>query len=218
MSSFPGSPKLIKGGIVVVNPDTAAVEKIISLQYNPESISRTLQVRGVGGEGAGNRSEPVRLAGPPVETIKLEAELDATDKMESGDAATAKTGIQPQLAVLEMLVYPSSSQLASNNSIASMGTIEIAPMESSLTLFIWSKNRVIPVRITEFSITEEAFDINLNPLRAKLSLSLQVLNVDDLGFDHKGGSIYMAYQQNKETLAKAFSSGTLDGLGVQSIT
>lgn len=218
MSSFPGSPKLIKGGIVVVNADSAAVEKIISLQYNPDSISRTLQMRGVGGEGAGNRSEPVRLAGPPVETIKLEAEIDATDKMELGDTATAQTGIQSQLAVLETLIYPSSSHLTSNNSIASMGTIEIAPMESSLTLFVWSKSRIIPVRITEFSITEEAFDINLNPLRAKLNLGFQVLNVDDLGFDHKGGSLYMAYQQNKEALARTFSSGTLGNLGIQSIT
>ena len=99
-----------------------------------------------------------------------------------------------------------------------MGTIEIAPMESSLTLFVWSKSRIIPVRITEFSITEEAFDINLNPLRAKLNLGFQVLNVDDLGFDHKGGSLYMAYQQNKEALARTFSSGTLGNLGIQSIT
>ena len=218
MSSFPGTPKVIKGGIVVINPGSSAIEKIIPLQYNPDTITRTLQVHGTGGEGgAGQRSEPMRLAGPPVETIKLEAELDATDKMEAGDTATAQTGILPYLAVLETLIYPSSSQLASNNGIASAGTIEIAPMESSLTLFIWGKNRILPVRITEFSITEESFDINLNPLRAKISLGMRVMSVDDLGFGHKGGSLYMAYQQNKEFLAKSFTSGSLPGLGIKAI-
>lgn len=217
MSSFPGTPKLVKGGIVVVNPDTSAVEKIISLQYNPDTISRTLQVHGAGSEG-GQRSEALRLAGPPVETIKLEAEIDATDNMENGDSTTAEAGIQPQLAVIETLVYPSSASLMANNTRAMSGTLEIAPSETSLTLFIWSKNRIIPVRITELSVTEEAFDINLNPLRAKLSLGMRVLSVDDLGFDHKGGSLYMSYQQNKEKLAKMFRGGSLNDLGIKSIS
>lgn len=218
MSSFPGSPQLVKGGIVVINPDTSAVEKIISLQYNPDTISRTLQVHGVGGDGGGNRSEALRLAGPPVENIKLEAEIDATDQMEAGDSSTAEAGIQPQLAVLETLVYPTSASLMANNTRAMSGSLEISPSETSLTLFIWSKNRIIPVRITEFSITEEAFDVNLNPLRAKLSLGMRVLSVDDLGFDHKGGSLYMSYHQNKEKLAKMFKGGGLNNLGIKSIS
>src|SRR5450432_3522525 len=56
-----------------------------------------------------------------------------------------------------------------------------------LTLFVWSKSRVVPVRVFDFSVTEEAFDPNLNPIRAKISLGLRVLNVDDLGFSHPGG-------------------------------
>jgi hypothetical protein len=217
MSSFPGSPHLVKGGIVLINPETSAVEKIITLQYNPDTLSRTLQVQGVGGEGAGERSEPMRLKGPPVETIKLEAEIDATDQMELGDAVTAESGIQPQLAVLETLIYPTSSHLTANNNLSKTGTLEISPMETSLTLFIWNKNRILPVRLTELSITEEAFDINLNPLRAKISLGLRVLSVDDLGFDHKGGSLFMSYLQNKERLSKIFTSGSLGDLGIKSI-
>src|SRR5690606_7269716 len=121
MSSFPNSPKLIKGGIVLINPDTSAVEKVIPLQYNPDTLTRSLQVQGAG-EGNGNRSEALRLAGPPIETIKLEAEIDGTDKMEAGDSQTADLGIQPQLAVLETLIYPKSSQMNFNNSIANLGT------------------------------------------------------------------------------------------------
>ena len=87
-------------------------------------------------------------------------------------------------------------------------------MVSPLTLFVWSRNRVTPVRVTELSITEEAFDPNLNPLRAKVSLGLRVLTVDDLGFDNKGGNIFMAYLRNKEQLAARYKAGTLAALGV----
>jgi len=217
MASFPGSPHLIKGGIVLINPVSAAVERIITLQYNPDTLSRTLQVHGTSSEGAGQRSEPMRLTGPPVETIKLEAEIDATDQMENGDKVTSQVGIQPQLAVLEMLIYPSSAHLFANNTLAKTGTIEIAPMESSLTLFIWNKNRIIPVRLTDFSVTEEAFDVLLNPIRAKVSLGMRVLSVDDLGFEHKGGGLFMSYHQNKERLARTFHSGSLSELGIKTI-
>lgn len=84
-------------------------------------------------------------------------------------------------------------------------------------LFVWSKNRILPVRLTDFSITEEAFDTNLNPIRAKVSLGMRVLSVDDLGFDHKGGSLYMAYQQNKEQLANKMKAGAFSSLGIGGI-
>lgn len=75
MSSFPNSPRLLKGGIVLIDPDSSAVPRIITLQYNPDTLSRTLQVKGVGGEG-GDRSETMRVKGPPVGTIKLDARTD----------------------------------------------------------------------------------------------------------------------------------------------
>jgi len=156
MSSFPGSPKLLKGGIVLIDPATAQVQRIIALQYNPESLSRTLQVQGAG-EG-GDRSEALRLKGPAVETIKLEAEIDATDEMEQGEAVVGEAGISPQLAALETLLYPSSGQLTTNHTLSSLGTLEILPMETALPLFVFGQNRVIPVRVTEFSVTEEAFE------------------------------------------------------------
>jgi len=121
------------------------------------------------------------------------------------------------LAALETIIYPTSSQLLSNNNLAQSGTLEIAPMETALTLFIWSKSRILPVRLTEFSITEEAFDTNLNPIRAKVSLGMRVLSVDDLGFDHKGGSLYMNYHQNKERFASMFNGGALSVLGIGEI-
>lgn len=215
MSTFPGSPKLIRGGLVIIDVTTSKILKIITLQYNPDTLTRSLQAQSL--HDANNKSQPLRLTGPPVETIKLDAEIDATDQMQNADSLTAQNGIHPQLAVLETIVYPTSTQLISNNNQASSGTMEIIPMETPLTLFVWNKNRIIPVRITDFSITEEAFDANLNPIRAKVSLGLRVLSVDDLGFDHRGSSLYLSYQQNKEKLAGLFKSGSLSDLGINTI-
>jgi hypothetical protein len=217
MTTFPNSPRVLKGGLVLIDLDTSAVQRIIVLQYNPDTLSRTLAPQTV--KESGDRAEAMRLTGPPVETIKLDAEIDATDQLEFPDqnSNTVQFGIQPQLAALETIVYPASSQLLSNNSMARAGMLEILPMISALPLFIWSKSRIVPVRITDFSVTEEAFDTALNPLRAKVSLGMRVLSVTDLGFDNKGGSLFMAYQQLKEQLAVKSQSGTLNLLGIGGI-
>lgn len=219
MSSFPNSPQLLKGGIVLVDPTTAAIQRIITLQYNPDTLTRTLQAQTLE-PGAKDRSEALRLKGPAIETFKLEAEIDATDQLEfpQQNPGTTQFGIYPQLAALETIVYPTSGQLLAANSLAQSGTLEIAPMEAQLTLFVWSKSRVVPVRITDFSITEEAFDTALNPIRAKVSLGLRVLSIDDLGFDDKGGNLYMVYQQQKEQLASLAQGGSLSALGIGGIS
>jgi hypothetical protein len=219
MSTFPNSPRLVKGGIVLLAPDTGAVKRIITLQYNPQTLTRTFQVQAIG-EAGGKRSEPLRLTGPAIETIKLDAEIDAADQLEfpKANENTVMHGIHPQIAALETLIYPTAAQIQANNSLAQAGTLEITPMETPLTLFIWSKNRIIPVRLTEFSVTEEAFDPSLNPLRAKVSLGMRVLNINDLGFEHKGGSLYMIYQQQKERLAGMMQSGPFSGLGIGGIS
>jgi hypothetical protein len=218
MSTFPNSPKTLKGGIVLIDAQSGAVKRIITLQYNPDTLTRTLQVQGSGAEG-GDRAELLRLKGPPVETIKLEAEIDATDQLEfPGENSNAvEAGIQPQLAALETIVYPTTGQLQANNALARSGTLEIIPMQAPLTVFVWSRNRVMPVRITDFSITEEAFDPALNPIRAKVSLGLRVLSVNDAGFDHKAGSLFLSYHQQKEKLAALHQSGTRANLGVSNL-
>jgi hypothetical protein len=215
MSSFPGAPRLLKGGLVLLESDSGAVQGVIGLQYNPDTLSRSFQIKSISGDAA-DRSEALRLKGPPVETFKLDAEIDATDQLELPDQNpdAVSLGIQPQLSVLELLIYPTTAELQSNYALAQSGTLEIAPMQSPLTLFVWSKTRVVPVRLTEFSITEEAFDSALNPIRAKVSLGLRVLSVDDLGFDHKGAHIYLAYQQQKEQLARKSHSPALSIFGI----
>ena len=212
----PLSPRLVRGGIVTMDPDTSVVQSVIALQYNPDSLSRSLQIQAVPGGTDGVRVDALRLRGPAIETIKLEAELDATDQLEfpTQFPLAGKYGIHPQLAQLEMLVNPTVETLMNDDAMANSGTLEIIPLEQPLTLFVWSSQRVVPVRLTEFSITEEAFDPNLNPIRAKISLGLRVLSVDDLGFEHPGGHLYMAYLSNKEQLASRATSVALTVLGL----
>lgn len=219
MTTFPGSPKLVRGGIVLIDPDTAAVQRIIALQYNPKTLTRSLDVQGFESAG-GDRSEALRLTGPAVETITLnKVEIDATDQLEFPDQNpdAVAFGIQPQLAALETIVYPTSAQLQDRENLAQAGTLEIAPMEAPLSLFIWSKSRVLPVRITSFSIEEKEFDTNLNPIRAEVSLGMRVLNVDDLGFSHKGGSLFMSHLQQKERLAAKSPDAAFSTFGIGGI-
>jgi len=78
MSTSPMSPRLVKGGLVTMDPTTSTVQSVIALQYNPDAVSRTLQIQAMPGGQDGVRVDALRLRGPAVETIKIEAELDAT--------------------------------------------------------------------------------------------------------------------------------------------
>ena len=216
MSAFPGSPRLLRGGIVLTDPTTGAVLRIIALQYNPDTLTRSLQIKGVG-QDSGDYVEALRLKGPPVETIKVEVEIDATDAMEANDGPTNEAGLHPQLAALEITVYPRSAALLSANAEASAGSLEIAPALAPLPLFVFGPKRIVPVRITELSITEEAFDAHLNPMRARVSLGLRVLTVDDLGFVAKGGNLFMTYLQGKEQFASRAAGGSFATLGINGI-
>lgn len=216
MSTFPGSPRLLRGGLVLIDNTTGAVQRIIALQYNPDTLTRSFQIKGVSGE-SGDHLEALRLKGPPIETIKVEAEIDATDQLETGDALTVQNGLHPRLAALETIIYPSSAHLFSVNQQASGGSLEIAPEQGPLTLFVFGQQRIVPVRISELSITEESFDPALNPIRAKISLGMRVLTIDDMGFDAKGGGLFMTYLQAKERLASRSTAGTFAALGITGI-
>lgn len=216
MTSFPRSPRLVRGGLVLVDPASSAVLRVIALQYNPDNLSRSFQIQSADAS-QGGRSDALRLKGPPVETLNLEAEIDATDQLEVAEETAVEVGIHPQLAALESIMYPPSDRLVQNDLRLGQGVLEVAPVQAPLTLFVWSENRIVPVRLTEFSVTEEAFDPNLNPIRAKVTLGMRVLSVDDLGFRHLGGSLYLSYQQHKERMATRDRDPGLGTLGIENL-
>lgn len=208
MTTFPNSPRLQKGAIVGVDPANP-LASIIVFQYNPDTITRSLTAQTTGGDA--DKGEALRFKGPPQETIKLDVEVDAADQLEQGRAPATQLGIYPALAALEMLLYPKSGAVITNEAMLRLGMIEIVPPEAPLTLFIWGPKRVLPVRLTSFSITEEAFDPNLNPIRAKASLDMRVLNYHDLGLASVGGALFMAHQIAKETMATLSGGGAVAG-------
>jgi hypothetical protein len=207
MSTFPGSPRLLKGAIVGIDPFNP-VASVIVFQYNPEKLSRTLQVQGAGGDGGG-MTEALRLKGAPVETIKVDVEIDATDQLETADGTATRLGIYPQLSALEMLIYPKSLLVAANTVLMALGTLEIIPPTGPLILFIWGLKRVVPVRLTEFTINEEAFDVNLNPIRANVSLGLRVLTYNDVPLVHPAYTVFFTHQVVKEVMATIASVNNL---------
>ncbi|WP_020672141.1 hypothetical protein [Amycolatopsis nigrescens] len=211
MTSYLDIPKPVRSGIVIVDPLRGTPQRVIVMQFNPETLERSLAPQAAGAE-QGDRTEALRLKGPAIETWKLIAEIDATDQPE----LPAPNGIHPQLAMLEMLIQAPSARIRENQALAAAGTLEITPVESPLTLFTWGRNRVLPVRLTELSITEDTFDVDLNPIRATVSLGLRVLSSSDLPAGHRGAEMFLAHLAQKERFAGT-AAGRLDTLGLTGI-
>lgn len=195
----------LKGAIVGIDPFNP-VASVNIFQYNPYKLTRTITPQ-INTSGSGG--ETLRLAGPPKESIRLDVEIDATDRLETGEATAAATGIHPQLAALEMLIYPKAHSIITNGTLMAGGILEIIPPEMPLTLFIWGPSRVAPVRLTSLSVTETAFDHLLNPIQATVALSFDVLNTDNFATTHPGFALSLVHQVAKEALAVVGSVGNV---------
>jgi hypothetical protein len=206
------TPKPLKGALVTMRlPDPTP--QVVSFQYNPHTMTRTLEAQSQG-SGEGGNSDAFRLTGAPVETIKFDADIDAVDQLDAGSSTAAEMGIHPQLALLELLVYPSSALVIANTILLALGTIEVIPPQAPFVLFVWGPKRILPVRITEFTITEEAFDAKLNPIRAQVSLGLRVLSYNDLARTNPGHPLSVAHHVMKEAIARSGNAQALsDVLG-----
>ena len=207
-SDFPLSPRLLKGALVAYQSQfLGPIPNIIVFQYNPDQLTRTLSHRtppAMPGNTGAAREDVLRVKGPPVEDISLSVELDAADQLAEPllHPQIVAFGLHPALAALELLLYPKSSQVLFNLSLASAGTAEITAEDVPLLLFIWGKSRVLPVRLNSFSITEEAFDQQLNPIQAKVELTMRVLTFMELKETSLGFNAYLATQVQKEALAR----------------
>jgi len=212
-SSNNSSSKLLKGSIISMKL-MIGLPEVIVFQYNPETLSRSLETRPVDG---GNSAEAFKLDKPPVETISLDIELDATDQVQSSNQTRSpfKKGIHPQLAALEMLLYPDSASVIRNHIRAATGSLEIKPAIEPISIFIWGHNRYLPVRITKFEVTEEAYDAKLNPIRAKVSLGMRVLTYEDVQINHPAYWMFHAHHLLKESMAGFALYKNLSGLDIK---
>jgi hypothetical protein len=211
MTTFPGSPRLLKGALVGLDP-LNPVAGVVVFQYNPDTLTRRLEARGASQEG--DRGEALRLTGAPKETITLSIELDAADQLEQANPLAVTLGLHPTLAALEMMLYPKSATVIANDILSAIGTIEIIPAQAPMVLFVWGPARVLPVRLTNFSITEEAYDQRLNPIRAKVELSLAVLSYHDLSLLSPGRALFLAHHIMKEVMAVTNVANSAANIGV----
>ena len=218
ITGFPGAPKTLRGGLVRIDPTTHSLLDVVVFQYNPETLTRTLQPRAIGGE-PGDRLEVLRLTGPPHETIKFDAEIDATDQLEnpfdSANQPVAAQGLLPALAVLERLITPTAAELIATDALFDSGTFEVSPMEAPLVVLVWGVKRVVPVVVSTLTFAEEAFDPQLQPIRVKASIECKVLTSNDLPLQHVGGGLYIAYRQAVEQLAGMVTGSDVRPLGLE---
>lgn len=211
MSAFPGSPRLMKGAIIGVDKFNP-LASVVVFQYNPDTLVRRVQANtGQPESPTAPRVEPMRFNGPPRETISLTMEIDLADQLERGDAMASLLGLYPTLSSLEMLLYPKAADMILNYALSRAGVLSVVPHDAPLTLFVWGLKRVVPVRISSLSITEQAFDPDLNPIQAKVELSMSVLTYQDLGLASVGGALFMAHQVAKEVMATLGGVGALTG-------
>ena len=200
MTSFPGSPRSLRGAIVAVDPLNPRPRAVV-FQYNPDMVARALRPRTGGGQQQAAPADAHRIWGAPMETVSMTVDVDATDQLEVGDPVAAASGIAPQLALLELLLYPSSALVIANTALLLTGTIEILPPESPLTILVWGPGRAVPVRLDGLTVTEKAFDTALFPIRAEVELSLQVLTYSDLPATDPGYALFLVHQVLKEAMA-----------------
>jgi hypothetical protein len=208
-SDFPGSAKALKGALVVYEQQfLGKVPGVIVFQYNPDSLRHTLSSRAAvpDEKSPGALKEDVlRTMGAPVESFNLTIELDAADQLDepSIHPAAVRLGIHPALAALELLLYPPQEGGLWQTATTSSDIVQTSKEGQTvpLVLFVWGRRRVLPVQVSSFSVTEQAFDENLNPIRASVELQLQVLTDAHLVKDSIGYGAYRATLRQKEVMA-----------------
>lgn len=198
---FSNQPKILRGAFVEFGISLPPL--IVVFQFNPERISRSRtayidnsEVPEETRQGAQNQDLIQQISGSSLfkirprgqrirvqeETLSFDIRLDATDKLDEGDGITENFGIAPQLSTLELMMVPKSQSLLGGAVAALLGgstqSYTFFDEDSSnppITLFIWGRKKVLPVNITSMSINEQEFSTTLNPIRAVVSVRLEVI-------------------------------------------
>ena len=204
-----GTANIFKGALVSV--PMLGANKVLPFQYNPANMQRSLTPNMVGGEEQ-DRTLAVAFKGPPTQTINVSVEFDASPGLNTGESMEVDNGVYAQLAALELMVTPDTTELITTQAMLSAGMMEILPLDAPTLYFVWGPSRVLPVRVTQFSVTEELFDAHLNPIQATVALTMRVLSVSDVSATNQAWQQYIVYQQKMEEIApQALGSMSVTG-------
>ena len=239
-TGYSRSPKLLKGALIEFSERfIGPIPNVIVFQYNPEMMTRTLEVWSQGGGGESSASnETSHTAQPydPPETFTLALELDAADALENPAAHPVAfiSGVADRIAAMEMLLYPQGDSLLGGLMGSISGSLGGASASSALgagtgvqpasrgtvpvLLFVWGPGRIVPVRLTTFSVEEQAYSPLLYPIRAKVNIGLKILTPKDFPTCNRKLSEDLAItafkftRKQKEVLAAANLANSVESI------
>lgn len=212
-STYSNSPKLSKGALIKLSEGLAGINyEVINFQYNPESISRSLRSSVSSSKSRPGKSEET-TAEPfdPGESFNLTLELDAIDALPAikGEQRGEITGAAECIAAMELLLYPvEEGQNASKGGSGKTASRKDVP----IVLFVWGPDRIVPVRLTSFSVDEKSFLPTLIPVRATVTVGLQVLSEQTMieigkknsSCEKQAMAAYKHTKDRKASLARAY--------------
>ncbi len=198
----------LKGALVSFMPagplGLPSLPNVVVFQINPETITHAwTEATAPQPPASAEGKQPTHISalattGDPSESFSFTLMLDSDQQIIDGAsdpigfALASASGVYSRLAALEMLQFPNKppggalmgAVTAATNATgmgAGGGTQPSVPtMMVPIVIFIWGPFRVLPVRVTAFSVTEKQFDTLLNPTHAEAQITLQVLTPDDL--------------------------------------
>ena len=154
--------KLLKGAFVLINRLNASQKSMVPFQYNPDTLTRSLAPRYYQSQGD-------RFTGPASQSIDLTARLEASD-----NGGTDPNGVLPQMAALELMINPSSTDLSTYSQDVKSNKLQAVPPLAPRVLFIWGPSRVLPVRLNSLTVTETMFNENLTPVIADVAVMMEL--------------------------------------------
>lgn len=212
---------------------------IILFQFNPQELTRTLSPWRPSTQEEGRTQEESERAQPfePGETIRMTLRLHAADDLEEPERnpVAVAAGVADRISALEMLLYaPKESEGLALQASATLSAgaggvsasasasakVDVVPKcEVPLLLFIWGPGRIVPVRLTDFDVTEQLFSPTLYPIQAEVSITMQIIapwmmkNDDSLSSTEKlAKTAYDYTRKRKVELAQDNLANTVDSI------
>jgi hypothetical protein len=183
VTGYSQTPKLLKGALVRLGePFLGPVPNVIVFQYNPETVTRELKPWAPSEQEEGPKPPAPRTAQPfdPEESFSLVLDLDASDELEQPDLhrVAVRAGVADRIAAIQELLYPVKEQGVVGALPTPGGPAAIQRPSVPVVLFVWGPGRIVPVRLTTFSVDEQQFSPRLFPIRAKVTVGLRTLTAD----------------------------------------
>lgn len=216
-TGFTGSPKLSRGALVQLVDSVIGIEpSIVPFQYYPMTLSISIAPFNPNEIEQSGRGQIAPTSQPyePKRTFTAEIELDATDQLADEEPVATNVGIGDRLAALEQLLFPSEGLIG--ELISAVGDLTGNPQPPKrasvpIVLLILGPSRILPVRITNYAVEESQFLPSLDPMMAKISLTMEVLTPDVFRCE-SGPSVEIAratynfFQVQQATLAVAHNA------------